>query len=299
MTAPIAIELIADPAPGAAEVRTLLDACSNAAGAGGCVLGTPPDVTPQATAVVTFAAGLSVVRVEILTPDTAAPRASREVAFRPADPAGERFRAAGLIAAGLVAGTDTRGAEPAPFEAPPVAVVPAPPAAVALVHLGAGAAYGSDRLWWQGAVGGDFTVAGPLFLTIGGVYARAPSRDDEGVLAQRTALAGGLGVAIPLVRDRLELRARAAIELVVLHADVVEAVAPPVTSREGAGDRTLVGAAAEIELVFPVAEGFGVFVRDRFDDWGGDTTLRVDGRPIEVLGAWLDGVTAGLNVRLP
>ncbi len=285
MTAPIAIELIANPTPDAAEVRALLDACSNAAGPGGCVLGAP-DGAAQATAIVRFSPGLDAVRVEVV------PGASREVAFRADDPVTERFRAAGLVAAGLVV---------AASGPPPVLPESAAPSAnatripVALVHLGGGVGYGSERAWWEGAIGADFALGSPLFLSVGGLVAHTASRDASGIVQQRAALAAGLGVAAPLVRDRLELRARAEVEVTELHAAIVQ----PGTGREGEGDRTLVGAGGEIELVFPVAERFGFFVRDRFDVWGSDTALRVDGRSVETLGAWQDSAIVGLNVRLP
>jgi hypothetical protein len=105
----------------------------------------------------------------------------------------------------------------------------------------------------------------------------------------------GLGVCLPLVRQRLELRARAGGELAEVRADIVQ----PATGRQGAGDRTLAGAVGEIELVFPLGPRVGIFARDRFDFWGSDTTLRVDGQPVEAIGAWLDGASLGLNVSLP
>jgi hypothetical protein len=300
--APIAIEMVADPNPDAAEIRALVDACSLAAGGGACVVGAmPDDAPPRATAIVTFTGGVAGVRVEVVGSAGEATRAARTVTFRAEDPIAERFRAAGLIVAGLVLGTDAGPPDEAAERSVPSPALP--PAntdetarvPVAMVHVSAGAGEGGGRPWWQGEMGGDFAIGGALFASIAGLYARTMSRDGQGIEDQRSSLAVGLGGALSLFRDRLQLRVRAQGAVVEVRADIVQ----PGTGRQGAGDRTLPGAGGELELIAPLGRNLGVFVRDRFDFWGSGTRLRVDGGSVETIGSWLDAASVGLNVRLP
>jgi len=300
MTAPIAIELVADPVPDAQASRALLDACSDAAGPGGCVFGAPGDRSTPARArvVVVFLEGDVRLRVELVAPPSGA-GVSRQAAFRPEDPVRERFRAAGLIAAGLVAGSELTGdrliSETTDRAAEPEMPGPfAPRRASAVVMASGGAGFTAERSWGFIQLGADLAVAGPLTLALSGGYAHTWTRDSDGIAEQRATFGIGPGVAQPL-GQRLELRARVGAQVQQLRADVVQ----PVTGREDEGGRTLVGVGAEADLAFLIAPGVAVFAGDRLDFWGGSTTVNVAGAPKEAIGSWFDAVTLGMDLRFP
>ena len=100
MAAPIAVEL-ASSAPLDPELaRALIDACSAAAGPGGCVLENPGEVVDsRARVIVTFSGAEERVRVEIVASSAGggAGRA-RDASFRDDDPPLERqARGAGAL----------------------------------------------------------------------------------------------------------------------------------------------------------------------------------------------------------
>jgi hypothetical protein len=300
MTAPIAIELVADPAPDAQAARALLDACSDAAGPGGCVLDAPGDRSTPARArvVVVFLEGDVRLRVELVAPPSAA-GVSRQAAFRPEDPVQERFRAAGLIAAGLVVGSDLTGDRPisGTTDRATEAEMPAPAApkrASAVMMASGGAGFTAQRSWGFIQLGADLAVAGPVTVALSGGYGHTWTRDSDGIAEQRATFGIGAGLAQPL-GHRLELRARVGPQVQQLRADVVQ----PVTGREDEGGRTLVGVGAEADLAFLLAPGATVFAGDRLDLWGGSTTVNVAGAPKEAIGSWFDAVTLGIDLRFP
>jgi hypothetical protein len=299
MTAPIAIELVADPVPDAQASRALLDACSDAAGPGGCVFGAPGDRSTPARAhvVVVFLEGDVRLRVELVAPPSAA-GALRQAAFRPEDPVLERFRAAGLIAAGLVAGSDLtedRATSGTTERAEPEMPGPsAPRRASAVVMASGGAGFTAERSWGFVQLGADLAVAGPLTVALSGGYGHTWTRDSDGIAEQRSTFGIGPGLAQPLAQ-RLELRARVGAQIQQLRADVVQ----PVTGREDEGGRTLVGVGAEADLAFLIAPGVAVFAGDRLDFWGGSTTVNVAGAPKEAIGSWFDAVTLGMDLGFP
>jgi hypothetical protein len=296
MTAPIVLDLATDPAAVPADLRPLVQACSDGAGPGGCVLGPVGAGEPaRARIVVTFSAGLTRVRVDLVA-DDGGPGASREAAFHGADPLAERLRAAGLLAASLVAGggADLPGAGPR-GTADTVEVAGHSARSRTSVRLGAGTAWDGARPWWRGEVGGDFALGGPVYASLTGAYGRTWSRDATGISAQRASFGAGIGMAGSLASGLLELRARAEGEVGALRAEIVQ----PVTERQDAGGRTVAGAGVALELDVAVAGGLEVFVGGRLDYWGGGTTIRVGDDPVEAIDPWTGTATAGLNIRLP
>jgi hypothetical protein len=297
MAAPIVVEL-ASTAPSAVDpelTRALIDACSVAAGPGGCVLEADPGLEPRARVLVTFGAAGERVRVE-LEGSSAGARRSREVSFRDDDPRLERFRATGLVVAGLVA--DVSAPEP-PAEAPVASssviepMVPELPSRRVLVRLEGQSGWNGARPWGGAALGADLSLAGQVFLALSGAYDQTWTRDSRGITAQRAAFGLGGGVATPLIGDRLELRVRVALELEELRASIVQ----PGTLREDDAGRTLAGFEAGVDLVAPITGSLDAFCGGRADWWGGSTAVRVAGAPDEVIGAWMVTIAAGLNVR--
>lgn len=107
---PIPVEVVAQPPATDRQAHALIASCADAAGPAGCELaGDDPQVDGAVRAVVTFVDGYARVRVEARLPVSqpdgkrASRVAAREAAFQDSDPIDERFRAAGLIVAGLVA----------------------------------------------------------------------------------------------------------------------------------------------------------------------------------------------------
>jgi hypothetical protein len=298
MTAPIAIELVADSTSDSETSRALVEACSDAAGAGGCILGAPldDDTPPRARVVVVFFDGSARVRVSLVATGSGS-GVSREAVFHDGDPTRERFRAAGLIAAGLVAAAEATAAEPVTGAE---ASGPAPresPASVGrtLVRVGGGIGWTTERPWIYGQLGADFMVAPPFVVSLSGGYGRTWSRDDAGIAEQWASFGAGPGVAVPLFGSPWSLHARVEAEVQRVVADVTQ----PSTGLQDEGGRTFVGVGAALEIVFPVAGGLGFFLGDRVDFWGSRTAVRVAGVPVESIGTWLDTATVGLTVRIP
>jgi hypothetical protein len=296
MTAPIAIELVADSPSDAETSRALVEACSDAAGAGGCVLGSTLDdaTPPRARVFVVFSDGTARVHVRVVATESGA-GLSREAAFHDGDPPRERFRAAGLIAAGLVAAAEATATEPG-IGAEARAPAPLPSGAGrTLVRAGAGIGWTAERPWVYGQLGADFMVGQPLIVSLSGGYGRTSSRDDAGVAEQWTSFGAGPGVAVPLPGGAWSLHAHLEAEIQRVVADVTQ----PSTGLQDEGGRTFVGVGAAVEIVVPVAGGLGLFVGDRVDFWGSRTAVRVAGAPVETIGTWLETATAGLTVRIP
>jgi hypothetical protein len=297
----VAAPIVVDVAPTAGAVgdpglsSALVDACSAAAGPGGCVLDTHEPVEARARVLVSFDATEARVRVEVLAPVAGDAGRAREVSFRDDDPPLERFRATGLIVAGLV--SDLAASEPA-IQAPPpppAAVTPPEPARPVLLRLGGQLGWNGARLWTGASLGADVALAAPVFLTLAGSYDQTWERDVRGIAAQRTALGAGAGVAAPLAGDRLELRVRVALELQALRASILQ----PSTLRQDDGSRTLLGMETSADLILPIGAGIDAFCGGGAGWWGGRTTVLVQGSPDEVIGAWMFTVVLGLDVRLP
>jgi hypothetical protein len=214
--------------------------------------------------------------------------AAREVEFREDDPPVERFRAAGLVAAGLVADlgrTDDMAASNGAARREGVVVV----------RLGGAMAWNDGRPWVGAELGGDFGVVGPWFVALSGVYGQTWARDPRGIAEQRTALGVGGGADVRLANGRLQLRVSCALDLQEVRASIVQ----PMTGREDAGGRALAGADGGLDLVVPIGSGLGVFAGARLGFLGDATAVRVAGQAIETIQPWAYGLALGLNARLP
>jgi hypothetical protein len=220
-----------------------------------------------------------------------APGPSRVATFRAEDPMPERFRAAGLIAAGLVTSESARADGLSGAPAAEGTLV----ASEVLLRAGVGTGVTDERSWAYAQFGTDFRVAGPFDVGLDVGYARTWSRDTSGITQQRLSFGAGPGIALPLVPRRLELRARIEGELQQLRADVTQ----PSTGRQDASGRTLVGLAGEVDLDIPLGAGLELFLGDRVAGWGSATSVRVQNVPVETIGSWLEVAIVGLNVRLP
>jgi hypothetical protein len=273
----------------------LIDACSAAAGPGGCVLEPHEPLESRARVLVSFAAREARVRVELLAPIAGHGGRSREVSFRDDDPPLERFRATGLIVAGLVSDLASGPSEADEAPRPSPAGGPREPPRPVVLRLGGHAGWNGARPWAGASLGADFAVAAPLFLALSGSYDQTWARDARGIAGQRTALGVGAGVAAPLAGDRLEVRLRVALELQALRASILQ----PSTQREDEGSRTLTGMEMGADVIVPIASGLEAYCSGGAGWWGGRTTVVVQGSPDEVIGAWMVGVALGLDVRLP
>jgi hypothetical protein len=307
MAAPIVLEVVANPPPDADLVRAVVDGCVAAATPRGCVLaaeGADGESGAEATRViVSFGAGGARVHIEVLAPvagaGAGAGAVARDVSFRAEDPLVERYRAAGLVAAGLA--SDLAAVAPVASTAeasladPATATLPERSRLEALLRLGGRIGWNDGRPWVGAELGTDFAVAGPAFVALSGSYAETWTRDAAGVGEQRAAIGAGAGVAASLIRHRLELRVRVEIDLEQVRASVVQ----PSTGRQDAGSRTLVGAESGAELVMPFGTTFGAFAGGRLAWWGSDTTVRVQGMPTDTIRAWSESIVAGFDVRLP
>jgi hypothetical protein len=299
VAAPIVVELAWSASNASADPdlsKALIDSCSAAAGPGGCVLDDPEPIESRARVVVTFAAAYAWVRVEVLAPIAGIEGRSRQITFRDDDPRLERFRAAGLIAAGLVsdvANGDAAEAPPAPPPSEREPTTPEEPRGRVALHLGAQSGWNDSRPWAGAAFGADFNVAGPAILVLAGSYDQTWMRDSRGISGQRAAIGAGGGIVAPLIADRLELRVRMALDLQQVRASIVQ----PSTGREDQGHRTATGVETGVDLILPIATGLDAFCGGRFDWWGGTTMVHVEGAPAETLGAWMASFAAGLVVR--
>jgi hypothetical protein len=286
-------------------------------------------------AVVLFALGYARVRVEAgLQPDGQrnSRTAAREAAFREGDPILERFRAAGLIVAGLAADLAPSGVPagvgPAPHtsltprdapqvnptappqeileSAPAVAAAPAPPEnptpvsrphrwPVALSLAGIVTPL-SDRPRIGGALDGDFPLPLPsTFITTHASYGQTVQSDAAGISIFDGTLGVGAGVAARIPLSQIWVRSRARVEIEALRV----AIDQPGTGHRDAESVLLPGLGADVELVWAMSPVAGVFAGARLD-WSNDkVSVLVAGKPTEVLSSWSAVVGLGATVWLP
>ena len=300
MAAPIVVELAASDAvdPGLSRALRRCVHGRGRAGAGCVAEGDASERSSSARGRLVLERPTPGVRIEVLTPIADGSPRSREVSFRDDDPMIERFRAAGLIVAGLVSDLTTGvhaepATPPAPSAAPEAVSTGVPPGSAVVVRLAGETGGNSTRPWAGAELGADLTVTGPAFVALSGSYDQTWARDLRGIAAQRAALGVGAGVAIALA-DRLEMRVRLELDMQELRASIVQ----PSTLLEDSAGRMLWGVDAGADLVFPLTGGLGMFGGGRADWWGGQTTVRVQSSPAETLDAWMLSVSLGLYVRL-
>ena len=162
-----------------------------------------------------------------------------------------------------------------------------------VVRLGGQTGWNGARPWAGAELGADLAVRGPTFVALSGSYDQTWARDSSGIAAERTALGLGAGVAAS-VADVLEVRVRVELDLQELRASIRQ----PSTLREDSAGRTLRGIETGVDLVLPITHSVGVFGAGRVDWLGGETTVRVQGSPTEIVDAWMLSITLGVNVRL-
>jgi hypothetical protein len=328
VVAPICIELVADPPPEPDLVHTLVDSCSGAAGGAGCVLDPNSRAPADARVRVTFEAGYARARVEAASTDRT-PHA-KDVVFREQDPAVERFRATGLVVAGLVSGLrgqrhaaasalETRAEEPPTADEAPVAdgrpdgSNALPPSAPAVVPSAERSPTPERRdrgpVWSAAAllnvtttepsIGLRFAVDVPIgntlgFLTLSVSHEQTLRSDANGVAEQQQGLGLGGGLALPLMA-RLTLRLPLEFEIEHLRAFVVQ----PNTGRQDAGSRVMVALDLGADVVGSFGDRFGVFV-GAFGTWRSEATdIRVAGRVVTTIAPLQLSAATGLNVRFP
>jgi hypothetical protein len=301
VVAPILIEVVADPPPPAELRDALVASCSSVAGAAGCALAAPEAAEARARVVVTFDAAYARVRVVLDRGTSGEP--AREASFREIDPLRERFRAAGLVVAGLVTDVERSSAPP---ESAPAPAAPDP----AVVDDGEGARRGpgialallgrlawTDVRPWAGvALAADFPVGSSAFVVVSRIdYEHTLSATPAGISEQRLAGGVGVGATARWLHGRFELAPRVRVELQDLNASVTE----PATGRSGASGRVLVGGAGELDARISFGGVVGVVLGAELDWFGGSTSIQVHDKLKSVLPAWMYGVNAGLNVRIP
>jgi hypothetical protein len=222
------------------------------------------------------------------------------VAFRELDPAPDRFRALGLVVAGLAGATPADAGEERPPDRDAVALeAPPPPSGlaggpvwsvagvigVAPVRPRAGAWAGVD-VPWRGS---------PVFGRVGVSYEQTWRPDSLGIGEQREKVSLGVGLRFPVAAGGLTLRVPVEVELEHLAVSIVQ----PGTGREDSGDRVLFGVGTGAELAWLLGDRTSVFVAGRGSLLQGPTAVQVAGAPATTIPSWESSVALGLNVRIP
>jgi hypothetical protein len=302
MVGAIVVLLVATPPADPALVQAMVESCSGASQPSGCVLGDPTSPNDdRARVLVSIYDRGARARAELLRVG-ADPRASsvRDLSFREGDAPADRFRALGLVIAGLGAADGL----PAEREPPPSTdgmapdVTPATPAGRARGPTWFGAALlgvSTVRPRVGAWLGVDLALAGsPAFGRASLSYEQTWQRDAAGIGEQREKAGLGAGLAFPL-GSGATLRLPVELELEHLAVSVVQ----PGTGRQDAGGRVLLGVGASAELSIDLTPRTSVLVAWRGGLLEGQTSVRVGGAPTAVLPAWESSVALGLNVRIP
>lgn len=331
MAAPIVIELVASPQASAELADTLVSSCTDAAGAGGCTLGSELGAQrARARVIVTLDGNIARFRVEAVEGSIGG---ARELAFRDEDPLPERFRAAGLVVASLVVDLERPPGSPnvgqpgpavsaLPQQAPsaPAPPPPAPPPRgvdpgeavqvtqvtppssglltsdrVALSASGL-LAWTDERPWW----GAELDASAPLtpsraFVVCSALYEQTVSASSAGISEQRAAFGLGAGLGTALVPRRLELRARLELALQSVRASIVQ----PGTGLTDSGGRFLVGLGSRVGLAFPLGTAAALVVAGNLAWLGDATTVDVRGKPAATIPPWMYGISLGIEVGAP
>jgi hypothetical protein len=300
MTGWVVIDLVGGPPPDESLTGALVASCSAATGTSGCVLGTGQEVlTPgdvRARVFVSFSPGYATIRIETVAPlrGGLATQSERELTFREGDPQIERFRAAGLVVAELVAGTQrpTDDVATGPGAPPPVPDHRDAPLWSFAWTLGPASVRPRLGAWFSIDVP---LGASPAFVTASALYEQSWHPDANGISEQHAALCAGTGFAVPLIPRALDFRGRVEIEVEDLRASVRQ----PMTGREDAGGHVVAGLGAHAEVIWPMSARIGLLVGGRLGWLGSDTTVRVQDQPVSAIPAVEGSVMLGLNARIP
>lgn len=326
MGAPVVIEVVASQPPSADLAGALVDGCASAIGPAGCILSDVDRTSPaRARVVVSFDEGLMRAHVVVTALPPAADFA-RDVSFRDADPALERFRAAGLVAAGVVLDVERRATElaspatplpvasatppPAPADKgpdaprpPPIPTAVAPieavappksaPSARAAVSASGLLAWTNVRPWCGAVLVTDVALgASNAFLTGSALYGQTFSASAAGVSEERFALGTGAGFTAPIVGP-VAIRTHGEVELNDVRASVVQ----PGTGRHDAGGRLLLGLGGDVAFVVSLRGGVDLVGGARLSWLGDSTDIFVQNRQADAIPAWMYAVTLGVGAR--
>ncbi|HTN88771.1 MAG TPA: hypothetical protein VL242_34065 [Sorangium sp.] len=280
MAAPIVVEIASGPAVQGELAALLVEACSRAAGGGGCALGDPKRTgTPVRALAVVWLDGPEQRHLRVDVASLGSPEgtlSSREIEFRDEDPLPDRYRTAGLMVAALAA-------ERAAVAAAPPAATDAerdedagPPRSLGW-SVGAGGLAGSGLEGGPARAGG-WVMATALerrsgfFGTLSASYAMALREPAPGLSVQWLTLGGGGGIAAPvrpldaLVRARLE----ATVDWVIASAqDPKKPPEPEMAHGWALGTRTAV------DLLWPAESGVALF-------GSAEAFVRIHGTALEV-----------------
>jgi hypothetical protein len=315
MPAPIVIELAHCVAPDPAYAQALVGGCSRATGAGGCILRTAETALAdtRVRVVVSFWDGYSRARIEAIEPVSDHRARTRDIAFRDEDPLPERFRAAGLVAAGLVSDMDEAASDSPPYgveSARTGAGVAEPKGAdkdsdqpsrapgTTSVALAAAGLLGVDRLrtrigTWLGV---DVPIRSSVaYAALSVNYEQAWRSDPNGIAESREGLGLGAGARLQGGERALALRGWGQLQVENLHASIEQ----PATGRRDAGSRVSFGLGAGADIILPLSAWVGVFAGARITWLGGDTAIHVQDKPVTVLPEWAFSLPLGLDLRLP
>ncbi|WP_437281093.1 hypothetical protein WME90_11210 [Sorangium sp. So ce375] len=287
MPAPIVVDIASGPAVHGELPALLVEACSRAAGGGGCALGDPKRAGTLLRALaVVWLDGPDYRRLRVDVASVGAPEgtlSSREIEFREEDPLPDRYRTAGLLVAALAS---ERAGAPTPPEPASAERASAERASVERASVERASAEGASAepaadappprpLGWSFAAGGlvgngldvgPARAAGParaggwvmataldrrsgFFGTLSASYATALREPAPGVSVQWLTLGGGGGIAAPIAP--LDALVRARIEAA---AEWVVASPRDPKKPEETGHGWALGTRTAIDVVWP-AEG--------------------------------------------
>ncbi|WP_438027256.1 hypothetical protein [Sorangium sp. So ce233] len=283
MAAPIVVELASGPAVDGELAALLVEACSRAAGGGGCALGDPKRTGTAVRALaVVWLDGPDHLRLRVDVASLGSPEgtlSSRQIEFRAEDPLPDRYRTAGLLVAALAAERAGAPASPAPTGADPAtdadeAEATEPPRPLGW-FVGAGGLAGSGLEGGPARAGG-WVMATALdrrsgfFGTLSVSYAATLREPAPGVSVQWLGLGGGGGLAAPI--RPLDALVRARIEAT---ADRVTASAPDPKKPPEAGHAWALGTRTAVDLLWP--EGSDVALLG-----SAEAFVRIHGTALEV-----------------
>ncbi|WP_437611210.1 hypothetical protein WMF20_05215 [Sorangium sp. So ce834] len=298
MAAPIVVDIASGPAVHGELPALLIEACSRAAGGGGCALGDPKRTgTPVRALAVVWLEGPDHrrLRVDVASVGAAGGTlSSREIEFREEDPLPDRYRTAGLLVAALSSERAGAPVDAAPADAEQAAEAP-PPRPLGW-FIGAGGLAGSGLEGGPASAGG-WVMATALdrrsgfFGTLSASYATTLREPAPGLSVQWVGLGVGGGIAAPVAPLDVLVRARilAAAEWVI--ASPGDPKKPEETGRGWTfGTRTAIDLAWPAEGSVALLGSAEAFVRIH------QTDLRVHPKPKATLPS--GGFTGMLGVQL-
>lgn len=258
MAAPIVVELASGPAVHGELAALLVEACSRAAGRGGCALGDPKRTGTAVRALaVVWLDGPDHRRLRVDVATLGSPEgtlSSREIEFRDEDPLPDRYRTAGLLVAALAAERAGAPAPPAPTGAEQAAdaeqEAAAPPRPLGW-FIGAGGLAGSGLEGGPARAGGWIMATAldrrsGFFGSLSASYAAALREPAPGLSVQWLTLGGGGGLAAPI--RPLDALVRARIEAT---ADWVMASAQDPKKPPEVGHGWALGSRTAVDLLWP------------------------------------------------